>query len=775
MAQKIRFKYGYATVLFYFALFAGMVLLNFTMKNFEPFSLALFAAALACGLNPLACAGLYVLAGGLSFAAGGIPFAVFAVQGVLLGGIFFFYEKTKRPMRAELALYLFLAAALFFWLFGAYVYRDYIRSAIVAAVLFILCFVFVGALRCALFRAGKCRLSPEELVFCAVSVAAAGIGLYNCAGSYFYEAAALFAVLLACALLKNGNAVFCALVFSAAPAICESVAAAAPQLIVCAEYVLYCALALAFLRAGKLPAALAVFLADVAVRYLTDFYSADNPTGAFAGSAFYLTMLVPLIPCLLFALLPEKLLYKYSEKIRKFGEKQLTRASIDRNRALIGEKLFEISAVFKEIEATFAALDDDSENEESRRRFMLEEVEREVCSGCEHAGECAQSMRQEGLEKLIAVGCGKGKVNLIDLPSSLAAECRNPSALLFSLNKLLAEYRRHALDEENAAAGRQLLADQARGLSEMLKNLALSQSAPIGKHADAERELKAALAAAGIACEETLIGDEPEIYITVAGSVPAAKLKKAAEDALDIPLALSLKRALAADKYCYLFRKKPAFDAAFGVASRTKDGESACGDTHSVIKINERTFLCALADGMGSGSYARRISDCSLSLIESFYRAGMPGDTVLSTVNRLLAFNREESFACIDTATVDLDSGRADIIKIGSPLGFLLTETQTEILESDSLPLGILDGVRPTVLSRVLSDGDVLVFLSDGITAAFGSSADIAAYLGNLRLSNPQAVADDLLAGALERTDGAAVDDMTVLAVRLFRSVPRED
>ena len=60
-------------------------------------------------------------------------------------------------------------------------------------------------------------------------------------------------------------------------------------------------------------------------------------------------------------------------------------------------------------------------------------------------------------------------------------------------------------------------------------------------------------------------------------------------------------------------------------------------------------------------------------------------------------------------------------------------------------------------------------------TRMTSSSADIAAYLGNLRLSNPQAVADDLLAGALERTDGAAVDDMTVLAVRLFRSVPRED
>ena len=771
MAQKIRFRYSYKAVLTYLALFAGMVLLNFTMKNFEPFSLALFAAALACGFNPLACAGLYILAGGLSFAAGGIPFAVFAVQGALLGGIFLFYERTRRAMKAELALYLFLAAALFFWLFGAFVYRDYLRAAIVAAVIFIFCFVFIGAMRCILVRAGKMRLSPEDFVFCAAAVAALGVGLYNCAGSYVYESVALLGILLACGLLRNGNAAFCALVLSLPPAICGSVAAAAPQLVVCAEYVLYAALALAFLRAGKLPAVLAVFLADVAVRYLTDFYSAENIAGAFASAAFYLTMLVPLIPCLLFALLPEKLLDKCAARMRRFGERQLTRESINRNRAMVGEKLYEVSAAFREIEATFSALDDDTENDGARRRFMLEEMEREVCAGCERRNECGQTAREEGLQKLVDIGCGKGKVNLIDLPSDLASACRNPSALLFSLNKLLAEYRRHAVDEENAAAGRKLLADQAHAVAEMLKHLALSQSAPVGKHLDAERELRGALAAAGIACEEVFIGGEsPDIYITAAGNISAAAMRTAAERALGIPLILSSKSALAADKYCYLFRKRPALDAAFGVASRTKDGESACGDTHSVIKIDERTFLCALSDGMGSGPHARRISDTSLSLIESFYRAGLSGDAVLSTVNRLLAFGREESFACIDTAAVDLDSGRADIVKIGSPLAFLLTETQTEILESESLPLGILDAVRPTVLSRDLNDGDVLVFLSDGITAAFGSSADIADFLGTMRLTNPQAVADDLLAGALNRTGGIAPDDMTVLAVRILRA-----
>ena len=91
-----------------------------------------------------------------------------------------------------------------------------------------------------------------------------------------------------------------------------------------------------------------------------------------------------------------------------------------------------------------------------------------------------------------------------------------------------------------------------------------------------------------------------------------------------------------------------------------------------------------------------------------------------------------------------------------------------KVVNFELLPLGILDGVRPTTLSRALTEGDVLVFLSDGITAAFGSSADIADFLCRQPANNPQSLADKLLAEALARA-GRAEDDMTVLAVRLFR------
>ena len=91
--MKLKFRYGYRAVLAYLALFLGMLLLNFTMNGFEPFSLALLAAALLCGFSAPAAAGLYILAGGISLTEGGIPFAAVAAQGVLLGGYFFICEK----------------------------------------------------------------------------------------------------------------------------------------------------------------------------------------------------------------------------------------------------------------------------------------------------------------------------------------------------------------------------------------------------------------------------------------------------------------------------------------------------------------------------------------------------------------------------------------------------------------------------------------------------------------------------------------------------------
>ena len=221
---------------------------------------------------------------------------------------------------------------------------------------------------------------------------------------------------------------------------------------------------------------------------------------------------------------------------------------------------------------------------------------------------------------------------------------------------------------------------------------------------------------------------------------------------------------------CCILRKKPYFDAAFGVSAIRKTGEQVSGDTHSVLRIDERKFLVALSDGMGSGEYARRISESTISLLESFYRAKMPSGTVLSTINKLLTFSKEETFACVDIAVVDLDDGRADIVKIGSPVGFILSGNTLRLLENSSLPLGILDSLHPETTACELMENDTLLFLSDGVTDAFGSTSDLYEVLKTLPSHNPQQLADSLLERALQAYGGIAKDDMTALAVRLFKS-----
>ena len=117
-----------------------------------------------------------------------------------------------------------------------------------------------------------------------------------------------------------------------------------------------------------------------------------------------------------------------------------------------------------------------------------------------------------------------------------------------------------------------------------------------------------------------------------------------------------------------------------------------------------------------------------------------------------------------------MDSGLADVVKIGSPLAFILSGNTVKILESSSLPLGILDSLHPSTATYELAENDVLLFISDGISDAFGTAADMYECLRSIPAHNPQLLADTLLESALRANGGTAKDDMTALAVRLFKS-----
>ena len=771
--MRVRSTTDYSRIFLYLLFGFALLFLRYIGDNAEPFALSLFYAMASAGLSPTLSACLYLAVSLFELNLNDILMGL--GQAFLIVSAFTLRRKsqersgeTATPTREFLPL---LALSLSLGIYAAFApftaYKlpfDFLpkidaltQKIVVCATCFLLAAVFSVALKAMLKKFLKCRLKGEEIVFCILFFVLTGVGLCRFFGLNAYMGAAFFILLLFSCVTKDATSLFCAFTLSIPPAL---IAGVSPE-----RFFVYGVVVTLFLKSGRLASACAFLVVFFSYSFFDGVYGYET-------SALVQTVLSAVLPALFFILVPTPLLREMENKLVFYREKHLSRIAINRNRSAIGEQLYEISSVFREIQATFSALGT-NEAEEGAKEYMRGRVTEETCKNCQNYRLCKKSGALNELTKLLDVGCLKGKTTLIDVPRALAETCVNQSGILYAVNRQIGDYKKYMLEAENAASGRTLLANQAQGVSEILKNLALEQSEPLRIYTEKERALNVALLSAGIVCSEVLVyGDEdnPTLSLITFGKADVKKIAAVASHLFGSTMMISQRLTLSQDKFCCILRKKPYFDAAFGVASVKKAGETASGDTHSVIKVDERRFMMALSDGMGSGEYAKRISESTISLLESFYRAKMPSNTVLSTINKLLTFSKEETFACVDIAVVDLDDGRADIVKIGSPLGFILSGNTVKVLETHSLPLGILDTLHPDAASYELLENDTLLFLSDGITGAFGSTSDLYDVLKKIPVSNPQQLTDLLLAQALQAYGGVAKDDMTAVAVRLFKA-----
>ena len=217
-------------------------------------------------------------------------------------------------------------------------------------------------------------------------------------------------------------------------------------------------------------------------------------------------------------------------------------------------------------------------------------------------------------------------------------------------------------------------------------------------------------------------------------------------------------------------RSAPRYQVLFGMAGITKGVNQVSGDNFSFLRITNEKTLMALCDGMGAGERASRASTLALSLVENFYKAGFPDEIIMYSVNQLLTFTGQDVFSALDMTVFDLVTGDVDFIKVGAADGFIKRAREVEVVEAGSLPLGILDDIEPKITKAVLSAGDMVVLVSDGILDLFGGErVALAGFINNLDVTNPQQLADQLIAEVTAKADGYPADDCTVTVAQLVK------
>lgn len=215
------------------------------------------------------------------------------------------------------------------------------------------------------------------------------------------------------------------------------------------------------------------------------------------------------------------------------------------------------------------------------------------------------------------------------------------------------------------------------------------------------------------------------------------------------------------------FTEKPNYSIDVGFAQHSAEG-SLCGDTIKIVNDGKGHSVLIISDGMGRGGRAALDGAMGAGLLSKLLTAGFGFDSALKVVNSaLLVKSNEESLATLDCASIDLFTGRVDFYKAGAPASYIIKGNKVTKCELTSMPAGILRGIEFAKRTAVLSDNDIVVLTSDGITEL--GTEWISAMFTGLEDMPVQEIADNVLKEALNVARGTKEDDMSVIVAKVNR------
>ncbi len=434
-----------------------------------------------------------------------------------------------------------------------------------------------------------------------------------------------------------------------------------------------------------------------------------------------------------------------------------------------GRKLERMSNTFFSLSEVFFAVSE-SFREPNREgvKTIVENSCNSVCVSCSLSHKCwGRQWRDTSgtLEALADSVMKKGKLELDDFPEYFRARCPKSEEICEGVNSRskLALFKKGALDSANVIAG------EYRTVSKLLKNTAESFS-HIGKE-DETLSVKAQAALRSLGIEYGFVeswGGRCSV-VDVVGVRP----EKISKSALDIISSFENKCSVMFEEPEFItgekntvmrMRRRRALHLECAKNSCSKKGESVNGDSVSFFESDEGYFYALIADGMGSGREAALTSRLASVFLEKLLVCTDDKSTTLEMLNRMLVSKEDECFTTVDLLEIDLFEKRASFIKAGAVDSYIIRGDKVYVINSATVPAGIIDELRCEQTRTHLAGGDVVVLLSDGALGEEGFD------VGSLVIENKGLSAGELsrklLSAALSRF--RARDDMSVAVIKVF-------
>lgn len=734
-------------------------------NNIFPFATGLFIALCWCNQNVYIMSAIYILTGYLSsFSV--VNVICCAVCAFIIIFVMLIHKWCKKPIKVwQLTFY-----SVFSQLIN--IYFNYFNQEKLLSVFVSIGFATIFMLACVkifkalLVRGIGLKLTIDEKICSCVFLASISLGLatINIFGISLSKIYAVFMILLCTYLYSDNTAVVVATVLGLGEALFSN------NLIITASYAIMAILSLSFRTCHPYFSILAISLTELILGLYFNIY----------GSYTFWSFASIILGVALFIIVNKKTLPLLKILFAGNSSSQASRNIINRSRDELCKRMFEISNIFFDMNKTFRNMVKGVLPAEEAKRMLAQEVMQKVCSDCPERFKCLRTLSDETnkvFDDIISAGFERGKATILDIPPFLSTRCSRINTILQAINQLIISYKQYANMVSSMDSSRLLIADQLQGVSGLLKVLATETQSNLTFDENKEKQIVEELNYYNILASEVVYYEKDTDTICV-----TLLIRENDKDNCNIIKVLSkicgckmtLKSSLPSQTPSFVvhtYQTAPKYDLVYGSSGSPKFGNTISGDSYSFIKLTNDKILLAICDGMGSGENAQKTSDTALSLIENFYKAGFDNEIILNSVNKFLSIGSDENYSALDLCIVDLKTSSADFVKVGAPEGIIRHKTETEVLSSGALPLGILEEMKPTIIKKMMTSDDIIVLCSDGIIDSFGSIELLQNFVGKTTTTNPQTLSALILDEAIAQSHKQLKDDCTVICARVFDRV----
>ena len=484
----------------------------------------------------------------------------------------------------------------------------------------------------------------------------------------------------------------------------------------------------------------------------------------------------------IFAVVPQKITaYVSSFPAKTVHTSADTTVNHDKLQKVICERLSRLSSSFSSLASSYKNCFENTSMSKQYIIHMLDTASSKICPDCGLKYSCWErgyKASYKAMLDMLEIAENKGKLTIGDIPESFSSKCIKNDAFVNAFNSMFEIYRVEKLWQDRLNESRMLVSGQLKGVAGTINRLC--EEFDMCLDVPAEKHLKTALDRENIKADDITFlsghGSDFSVDITFKNGHCSKKDEQKILDVLNN--VTDTKTYLAKSGYydnSYVITIKPccAYAISTGSAAIERSGESVSGDSFMICENIYGETVAAISDGMGTGASASKDSSAATELLKNFLSAGIEVDTSLELINSsLLLRSSGENFATMDVCTVNLSDGIVNFSKSGAAPSYIKNEYGISKIESSSLPFGVLNDEEIKTEIFSLENSAVILMVSDGVSDVFGSDEEdgIIKKLESMETVNPQIIASVILNTALELSGGKADDDMTVLAISVWKN-----